>query len=49
MTVTHTCNVPVRHGYQIILGVWEIGDTSNSFYNVVDVKFPPAAGQADQD
>ena len=49
MTVTHTCNVPVRHGYQIILGVWEIGDTSNSFYNVVDVKFPAAAGQAEED
>lgn len=37
--VTHACNVPQRSGYQIILGVWEIGDTANSFYNVVDVMF----------
>ena len=38
-TVTHQCNVPARTGYQIILAVWEIGDTVNSFYNVADVMF----------
>jgi N-acetylglucosamine-binding protein A len=37
--VTHSCNVPARSGYQIILSVWEIGDTINSFYNVADVMF----------
>lgn len=37
--VTHSCNVPQRSGHQIILGVWEIGDTVNSFYNVADVMF----------
>ena len=37
--VSHTCAVPQRTGYQIILGVWEIGDTPNSFYNVADVQF----------
>lgn len=37
--VTHRCNVPKRTGYQVILGVWEVGDTTNSFYNVVDVMF----------
>lgn len=37
--VSHSCNVPARSGYQLILGVWEIGDTPNSFYNVVDVMF----------
>jgi N-acetylglucosamine-binding protein A len=37
--VTHQCNVPQRSGYQVILGVWEIGDTINSFYNTSDVMF----------
>ncbi|MEK8029196.1 lytic polysaccharide monooxygenase [Ideonella sp. DXS29W] len=49
MQVTHNCNVPSRTGYQIILGVWEIGDTSNSFYNVIDVKFPKASGKYEED
>lgn len=39
MQVTHNCNVPQRAGYQIILGVWEVADTPNSFYNMVDVMF----------
>ena len=38
--VSHTCNVPVRSGYQIILGVWDVGDTAASFYNVIDVQMP---------
>jgi len=38
-TVTHNCTVPARSGYQVILGVWEIADTPNSFYNMVDVLF----------
>lgn len=38
--VSHTCNVPNRSGYQIILGVWDVGDTSASFYNVIDVQMP---------
>ncbi len=37
--VTHACNVPQRAGYQLILGVWEVYDTSNSFYNILDVMF----------
>ncbi|WP_176735142.1 lytic polysaccharide monooxygenase, partial [Aeromonas hydrophila] len=37
--VTHQCNLPQRTGYQVILGVWEVGDTSNSFYNVIDANF----------
>ena len=37
-TVTHTCNVPTdRTGYYLILAVWEIADTGNAFYNVIDV------------
>lgn len=38
--ISHTCNVPNRSGYQVILGVWDVGDTSASFYNVIDVKMP---------
>ncbi|OAB25537.1 chitin-binding protein [Paenibacillus macquariensis subsp. defensor] len=34
-----TCNVPARSGYQVILAVWEIADTPNAFYNVIDVNF----------
>jgi N-acetylglucosamine-binding protein A len=33
------CTVPQRSGYHVILSVWEIGDTSNSFYSVADVMF----------
>lgn len=33
------CNVPARTGYQVIYGVWEIADTSNSFYQAIDVDF----------
>ncbi|HGJ5915887.1 lytic polysaccharide monooxygenase [Arsenophonus nasoniae] len=39
--VSIICEVPVdRIGYHIIYGVWQIADTSNSFYQVVDVIFP---------
>ena len=37
--VTHNCTLPERTGYQLILGVWEVGDTTNSFYNIIDAKF----------
>ena len=37
--VSHRCNVPEREGYQVILAVWDVGDTAASFYNVIDVKF----------
>lgn len=37
-SVSHTCNVPTdRSGYNLILGVWEIADTGNAFYQVIDV------------
>lgn len=38
-TYSDTCNVPNRTGYQVILAVWEISDTGNAFYNVIDVNF----------
>ena len=39
MNVSHNCNVPARNGYQLILAVWEVGDTVNSFYNIIDANF----------
>lgn len=41
-----TCNVPSRTGYQVILAVWEVADTNNAFYNVIDVNFT-GGGNAD--
>ena len=41
MVVSHTCVVPARSGYQLILAVWEVGDTVNSFYNLIDAEFTP--------
>ena len=36
----HSCEVPGgRSGYHIILGVWDVGDTSASFHQVIDVSF----------
>ncbi|WP_342503572.1 lytic polysaccharide monooxygenase [Lysinibacillus sp. FSL L8-0126] len=36
--LTHTINVPTdRSGYHILLAVWDVADTSNAFYNVIDV------------
>ena len=43
MQVTHACNVPVRSGYQVILAVWQVADTPNSFYNLVDAMFSGGA------
>lgn len=35
---THTINVPSdRTGYHVILAVWDVADTSNAFYNTIDV------------
>ncbi|WP_106769095.1 lytic polysaccharide monooxygenase [Paenibacillus faecalis] len=37
-SVTHEFNLPTdRSGYHLILGVWEIADTGNAFYQVIDV------------
>lgn len=34
----HTLTIPSdRSGYHVILAVWEIADTANAFYNVIDV------------
>lgn len=37
-SVTHKVNVPTdRSGYHVILAVWDIDDTANAFYQVIDV------------
>lgn len=38
-TVALNCNVPKRSGYHVILGVWDIADTGNAFYQVIDAEF----------
>lgn len=36
--LSHVVNIPTdREGYHIILGVWDIADTGNAFYQVIDV------------
>ena len=51
----HTITVPVnRSGYHVILAIWDVADTVNAFYNVIDVNVtgggndtvaPPAPSQ----
>ncbi|MFJ2776916.1 lytic polysaccharide monooxygenase [Kitasatospora sp. NPDC087315] len=39
-TTTHTATVPSgRTGHQVVVAVWEIADTDNSFYSCTDVRF----------
>ncbi|MGX7243832.1 lytic polysaccharide monooxygenase [Enterococcus quebecensis] len=35
---THQVNIPADHsGYHVVLAVWDVADTPNAFYNVIDV------------
>lgn len=44
----HTITIPSDHsGYHVILAVWEVWDTTNAFYNVVDVNISGSTGPAD--
>jgi len=37
-TVIHSIKIPTdRSGYNVILAIWDIGDTPNAFYQVIDV------------
>lgn len=38
-TVTHNCDIPDRSGYHVIFAYWEVYDTANAFYQVIDVTF----------
>lgn len=35
----HTIMLPRRQGYHVLLGVWEVADTSKAFYQVIDLNF----------
>ncbi|AIT08946.1 hypothetical protein LO80_02410 [Candidatus Francisella endociliophora] len=37
--LSKTCNLPNREGYQVIMAVWDVADTTNSFYNLIDLEF----------
>ena len=41
----HDCEVPARDGYQVILAVWDVGDTAASFHNAIDVDFGADGGE----
>nr|WP_315029748.1 lytic polysaccharide monooxygenase [uncultured Chryseobacterium sp.] len=43
--VSHQISVPAnRTGYHIILAVWDVADTTNAFYNVIDVNVTSGTG-----
>ncbi|MCX8959873.1 hypothetical protein EHW64_01390 [Erwinia psidii] len=35
----HEVPLPVRSGYHVLLAVWEVADTGNAFYQVIDLDF----------
>src|SRR5699024_5952676 len=35
----HDCVIPEREGYHVILAYWEVADTANAFYQVIDANF----------
>lgn len=45
--VSHNCFVPERSGYHVILAYWEIYDTANAFYNIIDVDFGGNSNEPD--
>lgn len=41
----HAITVPAnRSGYHVILAIWDVADTVNAFYNVIDVNVTPGGG-----
>ncbi len=36
---THALPLPPRTGHQVLLAVWEVADTGNAFYQVIDLDF----------
>lgn len=46
--LSHTIDVPNnRSGYHVILAVWDVADTSNAFYQVIDVDVNGTGGSTD--
>ncbi|HFK5512727.1 MULTISPECIES: lytic polysaccharide monooxygenase [Elizabethkingia] len=35
----HNVPMPAREGYHVLLAVWEVADTGNAFYQVIDLDF----------
>ncbi|MFU9138090.1 lytic polysaccharide monooxygenase [Erwinia tasmaniensis] len=35
----HDVMLPQRHGYHVLLAVWEVANTGNAFYHVIDLDF----------
>jgi chitin-binding protein len=38
-TTSHTFTLPQRSGWHVLLAVWEVADTPNAFYQVIDLDF----------
>jgi chitin-binding protein len=44
----HTISIPAnRSGYHVVLAVWDVADTANAFYNVIDVNITGTGAPAD--
>ncbi|WP_253381132.1 lytic polysaccharide monooxygenase [unidentified bacterial endosymbiont] len=43
----HDVILPERSGYHVILAVWEVADTGNAFYQVIDLNFVGEGGGGD--
>lgn len=37
--ITHSCTIPERSGYHVIYANWEVSNTTNTFYKMIDVEF----------
>ncbi|QTO46690.1 lytic polysaccharide monooxygenase [Burkholderia latens] len=42
---THEVVLPEREGYHVVLAVWEVANTGNAFYQVIDFEFGGGGGQ----
>jgi len=43
---SHEITIPSdREGYHVIYAVWDVADTANAFYNVIDVDVQPSDGE----
>ncbi|UNK25958.1 lytic polysaccharide monooxygenase [Serratia plymuthica] len=40
----HQLTLPERHGYHVLLAIWEVANTGNAFYQVIDLNFTDAGG-----
>lgn len=45
---THSLPLPQRTGYHVLLAVWEVANTGNAFYQVIDLNFLSSGGGGDK-